>query len=316
MVPPRRLPTHNPDAETTPNTVATPTSVPTTLSPSSPSPAVTTVEAVVVVVAGIVSTVAMIVVVVRSVAAGMEGGEYMVAVADGGGAAATVVVVVVAVATVVVVGAGRPVVVVEDSVVVVVGAVVVVVVGPGAGGGSEGGCAVPVENDHPSTVPGDGTRSVAPWTLAVHEPPRSACQYDQWASAGGVSTHGLSGSPSMRQTNPGWFWTMITWNPASCRAASPDDGEPEAQPTWGPPPSDEKSTTTVTPSASGHSAAHAGDGPAHSSEATRPSQTSDSGPGRRERSALPLIWTRYGIRFGSQITDLVPDTGTPPSGPG
>lgn len=49
----------------------------------------------------------------------------------------------------------------------------------------------------------------------------------------------------MRQTNPGWVCTCVIEKPAPWRAAAPDDGSPDAQPTLVPPPGEV--TTTVTP---------------------------------------------------------------------
>jgi hypothetical protein len=117
------------------------------------------------------------------------------------------------------------------------------VVGFGGGGGGAGAAGgaipgrAPAPNAHPSTDPGAGSCPAAPSELYAHEPPRDACQYDQYAVVGGVRTHGSdAGAPLMRQTNPGpSCWVPVVANPALCIADSPELGSPAAQPTWIPP---------------------------------------------------------------------------------
>jgi hypothetical protein len=187
--------------------------------------------------------------------------------------------VVVVVSTVVVAGvvgsgncaAGFDVVVGAAVVVVVVGAVVVVAVvlvtvGADRGGAMLGGTPVadPTANDHPSTDPGGGAYPAAPDVATRHSAPGSACQYDQYAEAGGVSTHGSSaGLASILHTKPGVFATNATSKPAPVRASMPLEAPPPAQPTTVPPPRFPKSTTTVTPFASEHADARAGVAPTH-----------------------------------------------------
>jgi hypothetical protein len=87
------------------------------------------------------------------------------------------------------------------------GAGFVVGFGTGGGAGAAGGAipgGAPAPKAHPSTDPGAGSCPAAPSELYAHEPPRDACQYDQYAVVGGVRTHGSdAGAPLIRQTNPG-----------------------------------------------------------------------------------------------------------------
>lgn len=113
----------------------------------------------------------------------------------------------------------------------------------GAGGAIPGGGAAPPgvpssENDQPSTLPGGGLLEYPPSGLYFQVPPRSACQYDQYALAGGVCWQGSSaGFPSIRQRNCGIAATWAIWNPACFRASKPlIPAEPAAQATTTPPP--------------------------------------------------------------------------------
>lgn len=113
-----------------------------------------------------------------------------------------------------------------------------------AGGAMPGGGDAPPGdpssvNDQPSTLPGGGLRVLPPCWLVTQEPPRSACQYDQYALAGGVLRHGswdAFGLPSMRHRKPGTFWTSTRSNPAAWSALKPLAGDPGAQRTTTPPP--------------------------------------------------------------------------------
>jgi hypothetical protein len=63
-----------------------------------------------------------------------------------------------------------------------------------AGGAIPGGGDAPPGDpssvkDQPSTLPGGGLRVLPPCWLVTQEPPRSACQYDQYALTGGVLRH-------------------------------------------------------------------------------------------------------------------------------
>ncbi|HEX2154854.1 MAG TPA: hypothetical protein VHL52_12875 [Acidimicrobiia bacterium] len=170
---------------------------------------------------------------------------------DEGGTVVVVLVVVVLVLVVVV----EVVLVVVELVVVVVLLVVVVA---GAGIGKSGGSVCEVANAHPSKSP--GMVAAAPLELNRQVPPRSAVQYDQNASAGGVSAQSSvsgPGWPSIRQTNAAPVWTRSTSKPAWASASNPVLAV-GAHPTTTPPPRSAKSTTTVVPAPGSQAAAAAG----------------------------------------------------------
>jgi hypothetical protein len=124
------------------------------------------------------------------------------------------------------------------------------------GGGATAG-AVPLPKDQPSTDPGFGSYDPPPKLEYDQEPPREACQYDQYADDGGMLTHGsLAGCASIRQTAPGKRWTCVVEKPAPLSAASPLPGSPGAQRVTVLPPG--KVTTTVTPLVLEQAAACAG----------------------------------------------------------
>jgi len=102
-----------------------------------------------------------------------------------------------------------------------------------------------------ATKPPFGTFSDPAPVLAYVQRPDLPSDFhsDQYASGGGVFTHGsLAGLPETRQTNPGCRWTGVRGNPArgntdEAGLLAPDGSQPRRMP----PPSSPKSTTTFTP---------------------------------------------------------------------
>ena len=91
------------------------------------------------------------------------------------------------------------------------GAGLVVGFGAGRGGAGAAGGAIagwpPAPNAQPSTVPGAGSYPPAPSVLYRHDPPREACQYDQYAVVGApLQGFGLA---SIWQTSPGCRGTNV-----------------------------------------------------------------------------------------------------------
>ncbi len=81
---------------------------------------------------------------------------------------------------------------------------------------------------------------MTPKSLYFHAPPLGACQYDQYAVAGGVSMHGSAdgaGFPSMRQMKPSPHRLVpVIEMPALRSAACPVAWSPRAQRTIVEPP--------------------------------------------------------------------------------
>ena len=116
----------------------------------------------------------------------------------------------------------------------------------GSGGSTAGSASSP--KAQPSTLPGGGTRLPAPEVLYVHDPPRGACQYAQYALAGGAAWHGSeAGSPSMRQSRPGNWVVPLKVKPARVSASKPERTGCGAHRTCTPSPKADASTTTVMP---------------------------------------------------------------------
>ncbi|HYN30360.1 MAG TPA: hypothetical protein VES95_10905 [Dermatophilaceae bacterium] len=163
-----------------------------------------------------------------------------------------------------------------------VGALVVVdLVGALAAGGEAAG-REPAPKAKPTTVPGFGLYAAAPVDAYRHEPPRTAVQNDQYASAGGMTWHGsLLGRPSMRQMAPGKRCTIVTEWPVPFSADTALPGSPEAQ-------RSEEPTTTVTPVLPPHAAALAGAaGPATRPAASRAVPTAEAARLRRSVTRAP-----------------------------